>query len=48
MNQIVLITMIYWTNNMINWELVIVLTIIAYVMAAIWELAESLVKGDKE
>ena len=48
MNQIVNITTIYWTNNMIDWQLLIISTIIAYILAAIWELAESLIKGDKE
>lgn len=33
---------------MINWELVIALTMVAIILAAITELAESLIKGDKE
>lgn len=33
---------------MINWELVIALTIIAIVLTIITELAESLIKGDKK
>lgn len=33
---------------MINWELIVALTIIAVVLTAITELAESLIKGDKK
>jgi hypothetical protein len=33
---------------MIHWELVIALTMVAVVLAAITELAESLIKGDKK
>ena len=33
---------------MINWELVLGLTIFCIVLAAITELAESLIKGDKK
>jgi hypothetical protein len=33
---------------MINWGLVIGLTMVAVVLTAITELAESLIKGDKE
>ena len=35
-------------NRMIHWNLVIALTMVAVVLAAITELAESLIKGDKE
>lgn len=33
---------------MINWKLMIALTMVAVVLAAITELAHSLIKGDKE
>lgn len=33
---------------MIHWKLIIALTMVAVVLAAIAELAESLIKGDKE
>ena len=33
---------------MINWELLIGLTVVSVVLAVITELAESLIKGDKE
>lgn len=33
---------------MINWELIIGLTIFSLILAAITELAKSLIKGDKE
>lgn len=47
----------YWSNSysptskgitMIHWNLVIALTMVAVVLTAITELAESLIKGDKE
>ncbi len=31
---------------MINWEFLIVNLVICFIMAAIWELVESLIKGD--
>lgn len=33
---------------MIDWQLIIALTMVAYVLAAIWKLAESLIKGDRK
>lgn len=44
MNQIAIIIMICWTKNMIDWQVVIVLTIVAYIMAAIWEFVERICK----
>lgn len=44
MNQIAIIIMICWTKNMIDWQVVIVLTIVAYIITAIWELVERICK----